>query len=162
VSITASSATLEERVARQEAAEEVRALVAAYADACDAQDLPQLEAIFTPEITLSVPGAAWTGTQDVLGFYRDAWAASPHPSRHFITNVALRRIEPDYVEATSYFLYVSTDDQGASKIGWGSYHDCYVRHGGRMTLQSKHIAMDPIVDLRDGWAAAIKRPEVTP
>jgi len=28
-------------------------------------------------------------------------------------------------------------------------------------LQSKHIAMDPIVDLRDGWAAAMARPEVT-
>ena len=159
MSTTETSAMLEERVARQEAAEEVRALVAAYAGACDAQDLHQLEAIFGPKITLSVPGATWTGTDEVLGFYRDAWAASPHPSRHFITNVALHRIEPDYVEATSYFLYISTDDREAAKIGWGSYHDCYGRDAGRMKMQSKHIAMDPIVDLRDGWGAAIRRPE---
>jgi uncharacterized protein (TIGR02246 family) len=158
VSVTERSATLEERVARQEAAEEVRALVAAYADACDAQDLDQLAAIFAPDITVSVAGGSWTGPDEALGFFRDAWAANPYPSRHFITNLALRRLEPDRVEATSYFLYLSTTENDESKIGWGSYQDCYVRHDGRMTLLSKHIAMDPIVDGRDGWGPAMQRP----
>jgi uncharacterized protein (TIGR02246 family) len=157
-----STTDLEQRVARQEAAEEVRALVADYAAACDAHDLEQLEAIFSPDITVSVPGASWTGPDETLGFFRDAWAASPYPSRHFITNVALRRLGPDYVEATSYFLYLSTAENHASKIGWGSYHDCYVRHEGRMALRSKHIAMDPIVEVRDGWGPAMQRPGLRP
>ena len=53
--------------------------------------------------------------------------------------------------------------RSASKIGWGSYRDCSARHAGRMTMQSKHIAMDPIVDLqRRVGPATMKRPEVTP
>ena len=153
----ASGSTLEERVARQEAAEEVRALVAAYAAACDAKDLQQLEAICCPEVVVSVPGASWTGLGEALGFFHDAWAASPAPSRPFITNVAFRRLEPDHVEGTASFLYVTAADQDTSKIGCGSYHDHYVRHGGRMALRSKHINMDLLVDVRDGWSAAMRQ-----
>ena len=139
-----------------EAAEDARTLVAAYADACDAQDLGQIEAIAAPDVVVSVPGASWTGVEAVLGFFRDNWAASPYPSRHFISNVAMRRLEPDRVEATAYFLYVTSSGADESKVGWGSYRDEYVRLDGRLVLQSKHIAMDLLVDAREGWGAAMR------
>ncbi len=147
---------LEERLARQEAAEDVRTLVAAYADACDAQDLNRLEAIFAPDVVVSVPGMSWEGLDAVRGFFRDAWSASPYPSRHFISNVAMRRLEPGRVEATAYFLYVTSSGDDGSKIGWGSYRDTYVRHDGRLVVQAKHITMDLLVDAREGWGAAMR------
>ena len=41
--------------------------MAAYADACDAQDLDQLEAIFAPDVVVSVPGMSWGGLDAVRG-----------------------------------------------------------------------------------------------
>jgi ketosteroid isomerase-like protein len=151
-----TTSSTEERLARLEAAEETRTLVAAYADACDAQDLSQLAASLAADVVVSVPGMTWTGTDAVLGFYRDNWSASPYPSRHFISNVAMHRLEPDRVEATAYFLYVTSSGDDESKIGWGSYRDTYVRHDGRLLLQTKHITMDLLVDARDGWGAAMR------
>lgn len=158
--MTASS--LEERLGRQEAAEDARSLLAAYADACDAKDLGQLEAIFAPDVEVSVSGMSWSGLDAALGFFRDTWSASPHPSRHFITNVAMSRLEPDRVEATASFLYVTSAGDDESKIGWGSYRDVYVRRDGRLHVQSKHIDMDLLVDVRDGWAAAMGAAGVRP
>src|SRR5215218_2481058 len=106
------------RVARLEVAEEVRALAAAYADACDANDLEAVKAIMVPDVVLSVPGQEWRGTEEVLEFYRASWAANSNPSRHFMTNVAVTVQQPDRAEATSSFLYVSSID-GQSTIGWG-------------------------------------------
>ena len=146
----------EQRLARLEAAEETRTLIAAYADACDAQDLVLLAANLAPDVVVSVPGTRWTGLDAVLGFFRDNWSASPYPSRHFISNVAMRRLEPDRVDATAYFLYVTSSGDDESKIGWGSYRDTYVRHDGRLLLQTKHITMDLLVDARDGWGAAMR------
>jgi hypothetical protein len=105
---------------------------------------------------LSVPGASWSGVETVLGFFRDAWSVSPYPSRHFITNVAMRELDADRVTSTAYFLYVTSTGDDGSKIGWGSYRDRYVRCGGALRLQAKHIEMDLLVDVRDGWGAALR------
>jgi uncharacterized protein (TIGR02246 family) len=142
------------RVARLETAEEVRALAAAYADACDANDLAAIEAITAPDVVLSVPGQEWRGTDEVLEFYRASWAANSSPSRHFMTNVAVTVREPDRAEATSSFLYVSSID-GQSTIGWGAYRDTFTRLGGTLVFQSKHFDMDVMTNLDEGWADAI-------
>ena len=147
-------AELVQRIARLETAEQVRALAAAYADACDANDLDAIRAITAPDVVVSVPGRQWTGVEEVLGFYRAAWGEHRNPSRHFMTNVAMTALEPDRAEATSSFLYVAAID-GASKVGWGSYRDTFTRVGGVLVLQSKHIEMDLLVDLDQGWAQAL-------
>jgi ketosteroid isomerase-like protein len=151
-----TSASLDERIARQEAAEEVRALVSDYADACDAQDLAGIEAIVAPDIEVVVSRGTFTGLDAVLDFFRTAWAANPYPSRHFITNVAMRDLQADTVTATAYFLYVSSSGSDESKIGWGTYRDRYIRHDGRLRLQSKRIDMDLIVDVHEGWGTALR------
>lgn len=146
----------DQRLGRLEAAEETRTLVAAYADACDAQDLSLIAAIVADDVVVSVTGGKWAGIDAVLGFFRDSWSASPYPSRHFITNVAMRKLEPDHTESTAYFLYVTCGDE-ESKVGWGSYRDTYARHDGRLLLQTKHITMDLLVDAREGWGAAMRQ-----
>jgi uncharacterized protein (TIGR02246 family) len=155
-----TDADLADRIARQETAEEVRNLAAAYADACDAKDLEALRGILAPDVVVSVPGRSWRGTDDVVSFYATAWAASPDRSRHFMTNVATRSLEVDRAEATSYFLYVTTQD-GRSMVGWGAYRDTFVRRDGRLVFQSKHIDMDLLADLDEGWAKQFTGPPGT-
>lgn len=152
--MAAGDEDLTRRIERLETAEDVRALAAAYADACDANDLEALRAISAPDVVVSVPGMQWTGVEEVLGFYRAAWAGNSNPSRHFMTNIAMTSLEADRAEATSSFLYVTAVD-GASKVGWGAYRDTFVRHDGKLVLQSKHIQMDLLVDLSEGWADAL-------
>jgi ketosteroid isomerase-like protein len=150
-----SAATLEERVARLETAEEVRNLAAAYGRACDHHDLDAIRKMFHPDAVLSVPGQSWSGADDVVGFYRGAWGDQPSPSRHFMAGVATSNLEADRAESTSYFSYVTTVD-GQSNVGWGEYRDTFVRHDGRMVFGSKHIEMDLLVDVNDGWAKELR------
>jgi uncharacterized protein (TIGR02246 family) len=145
---------LAHRIARLETAEEVRALVAAYADVCDANDLEGIRTIMAPDVVLSVPGQQWSGTDEVLEFYRASWAANSNPSRHFMTNVAMAVLEPDRAEATSSFLYLSTID-GRSTIGWGAYRDTFTRRDGVLVFQSKHFDMDVMTNIEEGWAEAL-------
>jgi uncharacterized protein (TIGR02246 family) len=142
------------RIARLETAEEVRGLCAAYADACDANDLDAIRAIMAPDVVLSVPGQQWSGTDEVIEFYRASWEANSNPSRHFMTNVRMRVLEPDRAEATSSFLYVSTIG-GGSTIGWGAYRDTFTRVDGALVFQSKHFDMDVMTSVEDGWAGAL-------
>jgi len=155
--MTADLAELERRVACQETAEEARTLVSRYASACDTHDLGQIGAMFATDAVVSVPGDSWIGLDEVRRFYREAWAASPGPSRHFITNVGMGDLQPSQVDVTAYLLYVTATADGGSKIGWGSYRDRCVREGDRLVLQSKHIVLDLVVDIRDGWAEAMHR-----
>ena len=124
--------------------------------ACDAQDLDAIRAIVTPDVVVSVPGQDWSGVEEAIGFYAAAWEASPAPSRHFMTNIAMTSLEPDRAEATSYFLYLSASG-GQSRVGWGTYHDTFARVGGRLVFRTKHIDMDLLVDLDRGWAEELSR-----
>jgi len=155
--MTVDLAELERRVACQETAEDARTSVSRYAAACDTHDLGQIGTIFATDGVVSVRGDSWVGLDEVRRFYREAWAASPGPSRHFITNVAMSDLQPSRVDVTAYLLYVTATADGSSQIGWGSYRDRYVRHGDRLVVQSKHIVLDLVVDVRDGWAEAMHR-----
>jgi ketosteroid isomerase-like protein len=139
---------------RYEVSEACRTLLADYAAACDAKDLRALEGLFSPEIVVSVPGSSWEGLDAALGFFREAWGDSKATSRHFITNVAVRRADRDSAEATASFLYLTGID-GRSMVGWGSYLDTIRRHEGRFVIATKHITMDALVDANEGWAAAM-------
>jgi hypothetical protein len=155
--MTAGLAELERRVACQETAEDARTLVSRYASACDTHDLGQIGAMFATDAVVSVPNDSWIGLDEVRRFYREAWAASPGPSRHFITNVAMSDLQQSRVDVTAYLLYVTATGDGVSQIGWGSYRDRYARQGDRLVVQSKHIVLDLVVDVREGWAEAMHR-----
>jgi hypothetical protein len=132
---------LEERVACLETAEEVRRLLAAYAGACDVHDLAALSTILHPDVELIVADRSWHGPGDVLDFFRSHWADAAGPQRHFLTNIALHRLEPAGAEATAYFLHLTADGD-RPLIGWGSYHDTFSRQDGVLLLRTKEIAMD--------------------
>ena len=141
---------LGERIAALETAEDVRRLAAAYAAACDAKDLDAIRAITAPDFVVSVPGQAWSGIEEAVGFYAAAWAGSDAPSRHFMTNIATTSLTGDGAEATSYFFYVTVLGD-RSQVGWGTYHDTFVRRDGRLVFSAKHIEMDLLANLDEGW-----------
>ena len=149
-------ASIEERLARLETAEEVRTLEAEYAVAVDMNDVDRVLALCAPDIVLRVGDASWSGHDEVRQFFSDAWAANPNASRHFITNVATTRLEPDAAEATACFFYVTAID-GRSMVGWGWYADECVRRDGRLVFGSRRIHMDLLADLDSGWAEQFTR-----
>ena len=151
-----TSSTLEERVARQETAEEARGLIAAYGRAIDAQDPAALSRIFSPSIVLAAGDRSLRGLEDVLGFYTGYWSSNPVERRHFISNVAITELSPTSAVAHSYFLFVSSDGT-TPMIGWGTYRDTFERQDGALRFIAKEITVDLDVDVRTGWAAELVR-----
>jgi hypothetical protein len=145
-----------ERLARLEAAEDVRRLIVGYATACDAQDPEMLRPIFASDVVLTAPGLSLSGAEAVLSFYADVWASTPVARRHFITNTSINELTPDQAEATSYFLFVSSAES-IPKVGWGTYRDTFARREGRLVFTSKHIVVEVDVDVRAGWANEFSR-----
>jgi ketosteroid isomerase-like protein len=148
----AQTAGLERRLAQLETAEEVRALAAAYAAACDTNDLHGLRAIMAPDVVVTVGELRFAGHEEVAGFFRASWGEAGTPSRHFVTNVALHVLEPDRAEATASFLYLAGIG-GRSVVGWGTYRDTFTRVDDVLVFQSKDIEMT-ITDLAEGWPEA--------
>jgi len=150
-----AASSLGERVARQETAEEARALIAAYGAVIDRQDPDALMGLLDARITLTVPGYSWNGVEEVIGFFASHWSEYPNPRRHFITNVAMVRLTADEAEATSSFLFVSASGE-VPTLGWGTYRDTFVRRDGKLRFKSKHIEVELEVDVRTGWARELQ------
>jgi len=123
---TAASSSLEERLARREAAEEARGLIAAYARAIDALDTESLRPLFAHDIVVRFGDTVLNGLDAVLEGYQAYWSATGAARRHFITNVAINNLTPSEAEATSYFLFVAAAG-GIPSIGWGTYRDTFRR-----------------------------------
>ncbi len=151
-----SSPTLEERVARQETAEEARGLIAAYGLAIDSQDPAALSRIFAPVIVLSAGERSFRGLDEVLGFYTEYWSSHPVVRRHFITNVAITELSPTTAVARSYFMFLSAVDT-TPMIGWGTYLDTFERDDGELKFTAKQITVELDVDVRTGWASELGR-----
>lgn len=106
-------------------AEAARELLATYAAACDARDVGAVGRLFVPGAVLE-SRERHEGLDAILTFYESSFRSDPTPTRHFVTNVAVRPERSadagDEVAVTSYFLFVRQDDP--SRIaGCGTYED---------------------------------------
>src|SRR6266508_1092706 len=89
------------RLERLERIEAAKVATARYGRVIDAKDLDGLaEEVFTPDATLHVPRADYHGTSAIVGFYRDAFEASPGTRRHFLTNYIAEAIGENEVDVT--------------------------------------------------------------
>jgi uncharacterized protein (TIGR02246 family) len=145
--------SLEERLDRLESIETARALLARYADACDAQDLGALAELFADGCELEVPGQVYRGQDEVVAFFRQAFVDDPSRKTHFITNVKTDWRGAGVVAVDSYFLYTAAGDS-SSVLGWGEYHDVITTAGKDPAFASKSISIRRAVDVRQGWALA--------
>jgi uncharacterized protein (TIGR02246 family) len=145
--------TFDERLERLECVEAARGVLARYALACDAQDLSALADLFAEDCELEVPGRLCRGLDEVVAFYRQAFADDPSRKSHFITNVKADWLGAGKVAVDSYFLYTAAGD-ASSVLGWGEYRDVVALAGKGSVFSRKSITIRRAVDVRDGWALA--------
>lgn len=141
------------RLERLERIEVAKVTTIRYGRAADAKDLDRLaEEVFTPDAVLRIPGADYTGTSEIVSFYRGAFEAEPGTRRHFLTNQIAEATGDDEVTVDSYFFFVSADR--GSVIGWGAYRDVVVVRGGVGRIRDKTIVLDVHTTVDGGWADA--------
>jgi hypothetical protein len=149
------STSLEERIARQETAEEVRSLIAAYARAVDEQDPAALAPLFASEMAVTGGEEAIRGRGAAIEFFTGYWASHPARRRHFVTNIAVADLGPSSATATASFLFVSAVG-AVSKVGWGTYRARFERDDdGPLRYTAIDMAVEVDVDVRSGWAAEL-------
>jgi len=144
--------SVDDRLAGLETAENVRGLLAAYANACVQRDVDALASIMHDGVVLTVGDDAWRGKEEVLGFFRQHWASSDAWQRHFVTNISFEVLERNRAEVTAYLLHVSVDGD-CPQFACGSYRDTFTRHDGTLLLRELDIALDQRIDLHDKDAA---------
>lgn len=144
---------LQQRLERLEHVEAARACVTRYARACDAGDVGALiEAVFTADAVLHVPGADYAGREAIATFYREAFAVKPRLQRHFLASQTVEVLEDGGVAMSSYFLYLSADAK--TVVGCGSYRDLIVVEDGAGRIREKTISIDLMKDLAEAAGAA--------
>jgi ketosteroid isomerase-like protein len=144
---------VEELIAR----EEIRELVAAYAQLADAGRFDALLDLFTDDATLE-PGElpAVTGREALGQFFqgtnRTLVAATARPLiRHHVSNLRIVREGPDAATGSCYFFVVT--ERGPDH--WGRYRDRYVRAGGRWRFQHRKVRTDGFAP--GSWVAEQRR-----
>jgi SnoaL-like domain len=138
--------SIEERLTRLEAMEAARNLVPRYPVACDATDVEALATLFTEDAVLEVPGTAYVGRDEVIRFYREAFALESVTKSHFITNMRATWLGNGHVGIESYFLYTAVGDS-TSEIGWGVYGDEIAVRGEEALFCRKSIAIRGTFDV---------------
>jgi ketosteroid isomerase-like protein len=144
--------SVEERVARLEAIEEVRATMARYVRAVDEDGLGALAAVLAPEVVLRNP-TAHEGRDAVLAYYRTFFESGVTVSRHHTANVVVELESPDRARFSAYFL-VLIGRGGRSYVGWGNYRDVLERRAGHWLIVEKVNDVHGLAPLEEGWAAA--------
>ncbi len=139
------------------AREEIRELVAAYAQLADSGRFAALLDLFADDATLE-PGElpAVTGRVALADFFsgtsRTLVAATTRPLiRHHVSNLRITYDGPDAATGTCYFFVVT--ERGPDH--WGRYRDRYVRSGGRWRFQHRTVRTDGFA--AGSWVAEQRR-----
>ncbi|MDQ7903778.1 nuclear transport factor 2 family protein [Phytohabitans sp. ZYX-F-186] len=140
------------RLRRLERMERARGLLHEYAAAVDQRSVESVAALFHPEAVLRNARGVFTGTAEIAGAFRTAWAAEPSQKRHFIATPKLAAQSDEIVGAAAHFLYVGRGSE-RSVIGWGAYDvRVDVADDERAVFRSMTITVHLSTDLATGWA----------
>jgi len=124
--------------------EQIRELVAAYAQLADSGRFDALLDLFADDATLEPGELPAVAGRDALrqffsGTSRSLVAATTRPLiRHHVSNLRIACEGPDAATGTCYFLVVT--ERGPDH--WGRYRDRYVRTGGRWRFQHRTVRTD--------------------
>lgn len=139
------------------AREQIRELVAAYAQLADSGRFDALLDLFADDATLE-PGELppVTGRTALREFFsgtnRNLVAATTRPLiRHHVSNLRITVDGPDAASGTCYFFVVT--ERGPDH--WGRYRDRYVRTGDRWRFQRRTVRTDGFA--ADSWVAEQRR-----
>jgi hypothetical protein len=116
-----------------EVAEQVRALLAALAQAQDDGRTDDLVALYADDGIVEVPGV---GTFAGAGELREAFAgwAPTAPQRHIVTNTLVTEWGAGWALATSDVVFVQRADAGWAVASVARYHDTFSNADGTWML----------------------------
>jgi ketosteroid isomerase-like protein len=146
-------ATLDERYRALDDIEEIKALKARYARACDNNyDADAIAALF-------VEDAIWDGgslgraegREKIRAFFRRASAFFPFAIHHVINPTI--EIDGDHATGEWHLLQPATMAK-EDKAVWlaATYHDEYVRVGGRWMFKHLRVTANFLTPYDEGWA----------
>ena len=153
-----TSLSLEQRVARLEAIEEIRAMKAIYCDLCDrGYDPDGLAALFTEDaIWDGGLFGRYEGRSAIHAFFKGI-SGSLVFAAHLVTNPIISFLDDDTATG-KWRLWepatVSENGQLDSKILLAAYEDVYVRVEGRWLHRSVKVNANFFAPLSEGWATS--------
>jgi len=148
--------SLEQRVARLESMEQIRALKAVYCDLCDrGYDPDGLSALFTEDAVWDGgPFGRHEGRQAIHDFFKGV-SHSLVFAAHLVTNPIIAFQDDDTAHG-KWRLWepatVNEDGKLVSKILLAAYEDVYVKVDGRWLVKSLKLHLNFLAPLSDGWA----------
>lgn len=140
---------LEQRVARLEALEAIRALDARYCRALDDGDWDTLISLFTDDGEFVGLSRA-RGPAALRTFFTGLVDGGLSAFWHHVTNLEITLDGPDAARAHS-FLWQPCVQDGVPHIAAGRYLDTLRRVDGTWRYTTKQVAFDYFVPLTDGW-----------
>ena len=143
--------TLEQRLARLEDHEAIRALDARYCRALDDGDWDNLVDLFTDDGEFVGLSRA-TGHTSLRRFFGGLARNGLTAYWHHVTNleITLDATDPDRAQATSLLWQPCVQD-GVAHIAAGRYTDDLERIDGHWRYRSKRVSFDYFMPLADGW-----------
>ena len=130
------------RVDRLESKEAIRALVTAYAIACDEHDMPRLVSLFTEDARFDSPNGAMvaTGRDAIEAMFIETFKIRG-PAFHWTHDVTVE-IDPNDPDKASGLVYshAETTPNGVVSLAAMKYHDEYRRESGHWRFAKRTIS----------------------
>lgn len=146
--MTSQDLTLEQRIARLEAIQELEQLKYRYLRAVDAKQYESFKDFFTSEGSFNYgPMGHYYSPEETTQAFRDGYLAVQDGD--YVTRQMHHAVHPELTmlsdtEATGQWMlrFRSTDRaQGAEMVMCGSYDDRYVKVDGQWRIQQQHFTM---------------------
>jgi SnoaL-like domain len=148
--------SLEQRIARLESAEQIRAMKAHYCEICDrGYDPDELAALFTED-------AVWDGGlfgrhegRAAIHAFFAAISGSLVFAAHLVMNPVIEFVDDDTARGKWRLWEPATVNENGtldSKILLAAYEDVYVKVGGTWLYKSLRLHANFFAPLREGWA----------
>lgn len=141
---------IEGRLAALEGAEVARVILADYAAAVDAQDLAAVSSLLDRGVVLSIGEMTVGGYENVVEFFRSAFADDPSRKSHFVTNMEPRWLGSGDVHIDAYFLWTA-GEESKSIIGWGTYSNEVKVNEGVGKFTKIEITIRHMGEIGEGW-----------
>jgi uncharacterized protein (TIGR02246 family) len=126
VAAAMSEASIESRLERLEAAEDIRSLLRRYTSTMDAlPPISELADLFTEDATLNTGSAEVVGRAAILEHY-DRVLSPLVSCRHYLSNSTIEPLGPGVARHRSYFVAL-LNGEGEAKLIQGDYDDELVR-----------------------------------
>ena len=121
-----------------EVAEQIRALLAALAQAQDDGRTDDMVSLYAADGVVDVPGL---GTFAGAGALREAFAgwAPKVPQRHIVTNTLVTEWDSDTARAVSDVVFIQRGDSGWAVATVARYHDTFRNSEGTWTLARRSM-----------------------